>query len=217
MTFERTLIIAPHPDDEVLGCGGFMSRAQREGWEVHLAVATTNNSEVRLAELEDCCEHFGVASMTMFYPNASFWLDAIPSADLVRHVERCVESVRPSCVMLPPSQSFHQEHRAVSESALAALRPSGATGRWSPELVLCYEAPFDSWTTTGEQFRPTMYFALTEDDVESKVHGMRIHASQERPVPSERSSQAITGLAMLRGGQCGHAYAEAYEVRRCVW
>lgn len=193
-----------------------MSRAMTEGWQVHLAVATTNNSEVRLRELDLVCEMFGVASLTMFYPNASFWLDAIPSADLVRHVERCVESVQPSCVMLPTSGSFHQEHRAVSESALAALRPSGATGRWRPSLVLCYEAPFDSWTVFGEQFKPNYYLALNQHNVDDKVRGMQAHGSQFRPSPSERSPQAIQALAMLRGAQCGEHYAEAYEVRRCV-
>ena len=213
MLYGQTLIIAPHPDDEVLGCGGYMAKAQRSGFAVHLAVATTNNSEVRLQELDKCAKHFNLASTTMFYPNASFWLDSIPNADLVRYIERCIETTHPICIMLPHPDSFHQEHRAVSQATFAALRPSGGTGRWRPSVVALYEAPFDSWTLTGSQFRPTMYVALNQHDLDKKIQGMAIHASQDRPAPSERSSDAIRGLAGLRGAQCGEKWAEAYELR----
>jgi len=209
----RTLIIAPHPDDEVLGCGGFMSKSKRLGGEVHLAVATTNNNEVRLRELDKCCEFFGVKSLTMFYPNSSFWLDAIPNADLVRHVERCIETVRPVNIFYPTYDSFHQEHRAVSTAVTAAIRPSGATGRWRPSLAAIYEAPFDSWTLSGSQIKPTLYFELNQHDIDNKVEGMNIHASQTRPSPSERSTESIMGLAALRGAQSGTKWAEAYELR----
>lgn len=217
MQFRRALIIAPHPDDEILGCGGFMSFAKAQGIDVHLAVATTNNSEVRLAELDSVCRYFWVKSSTMFYPNTAFWLDAIPLADLVRHVERCVESVQPDVVFAPTPDSFHQEHRAVSQAVLAALRPSGATGRHAPSVVAFYEAPFDSWTVSGSGFRPNSYLPLTADQVDDKVHGMTLHASQVRPKPSERSEEAIRALAALRGSQVGAEYAEAYEVRRWLW
>lgn len=210
---ENVLILAPHPDDEVLGCGGLMSKMKSLGGKVTVAVATTNNSEKRLSELAEACEHFGVDDLTMFYPNSSFWMDAIPSADLVRHVERALDDYEPDAVLIPYASTFHQEHRALSHAALAAMRPSGATGRHRPNMIAMYEEPFDSWTIESTQFRPTFYIPLSAEDIDNKVIGMEIHASQARPAPSERSAEAIRSLAAYRGSQCGSNYAEAYEIR----
>ena len=211
MLYNRTLIIAPHPDDEVLGCGGLISRSVRENKQVFVAYATCAD-DVRHSELVESCKFLGVTDFAI-YSASRIWLDILPVNNLVSWVESLVNSWTPDCILFPTPTGFHQEHRAMALATLAALRPSGGTGRCRPSTMAVYEEPFDSWTDDGNQFRPTMYVSLEQQDIDNKCQAMHLHKSQDRPSPSERSEDAIRALAALRGAQCGHSFAEAYEIR----
>ena len=215
MLYERTLIIAPHPDDDILGCGGLMSKVDRHGGSVHVAVACVAN-DVRRNELQSACDFLGVEDITVFYDKPDFWLDSLPLNELVNKVESVIQSYKPSAVLIPEPMGFHQEHRAVAGATMAALRPQGGTGRWMPPFTAVYEEPSDVWTLSTDAHRPTWFVELSAIDLERKIAAMDLHVSQVRPEPSERSSMAISALAMLRGSQAGFKYAEAYEVRRCL-
>lgn len=212
--FKRLMVLAPHPDDEAIGCGGTINRVVRDGGEAAVLYGTVPDA-VRLAEAEAACNLLG-AEMMAFSTHPSKQLDEYPMPNLVAFIEDAIQRWRPTALVLPHPDGFHHEHRAMAEAGVAATRPNGATGRHRPPVVAVYEEPFDCWvlTSTQTQFSPSLYVELEDADIAAKCAAMDAHASQVRPSPSERSTQALLSMAGLRGAQAGARYAEAFELRR---
>lgn len=205
--------MAPHPDDEVLGAGGLISRLSRTGREAIICCGRIPNRE-RLDELNKSAHILGGTTSILTGSKAAERLDSIPAADLVAMVERELREQTPDCLLIPEPMSFHQEHRALANACLAACRPSAGSDRHRPALICTYEAPFDTWTLGGGGPASTMFVTLEERDVKAKQEAMLAHKSQVRDFPSERSVEAIEALARLRGAQSGVMFAESYVVRR---
>lgn len=213
MLAERILVLAPHPDDEVLGAGGTIARSVRQGGSVTVVCFVAD--EPRTLELKDACSVLGVTDVrTVFHP-ACGWLDHRALVELIHPIESIVDELTPDLVLMPSPHASHQEHRAVAEACYSALRPVGATGRRTVPAVWNYEYSGDHWAIHGFD-QPAAFVVLGQDDLDAKVEAMRRHASQVRDVPSERSIDALIALARLRGSQVGQPYAEAFDVRRLV-
>jgi len=215
---KRVMVLAPHADDEVLGAGGLLSRLVREQGEA-LVVYGNFPTDTRMREAMN-----GLAVLADFeeridydflpFENMDCELDKLPLKRIITEIEDRVQRFRPDLVIMPEPGGFNQDHRAISEAALAALRPNGGTFNFRPPMVAVYEEPSDYWTLETEQHHPILYVTLTDEDLERKCQAMRAHISQDRPHPSERGVEAIKALAVLRGAQAGVPLAEAFEVRR---
>jgi len=214
---KRVMVLAPHPDDEVLGAGGLLSRLAREKSDALVVYGSMPNETRRmeaktgLSILDDFSERIDYEYL---YAETDGDLDTFPMKTLVIDIENYIQRFMPDLVIMPEPGGFHQDHRAISQAAMAALRPNGGTFNFRPPIVAVYEEPSDYWTLETEQHHPILYVTLTDEDIEHKCQAMRSHISQDRPHPSERSVEAIESLAVLRGAQAGVHLAEAYEVRR---
>ena len=214
------LVLAPHPDDEVLGCGGAIGRHAAAGGDVHVAIVTkagpplfgedvarTGRSEARAAHAV-----LGVVDTHLLdFPAAG--LDRVAHADLNRALDELVASIRPSTVFVPFAGDLHADHQAVFRSALVATRP-GRAG--APGSVLAYETLSETnWRapTMTPAFDPNVFVDVS-DHLERKLEAMACYASQLRPSPHERSLVAIRALAELRGSTVGVAAAEAFVLIR---
>ena len=211
------MVLAPHPDDEVLGAGGLLSRLAREKSDALVIYGSMPNdtrmmeAKTGLSVLDDFSERIDYEYL---YAETDGDLDTFPMKTLVTDIENYIQRFMPDLVIMPEPGGFHQDHRAISQAAIAALRPNGGTFNFRPPIVAVYEEPSDYWTLETEQHHPILYVTLTDEDIERKCQAMRSHISQDRPHPSERSVEAIQALAVLRGAQAGVHLAEAYEVRR---
>ena len=228
---QRVLIVAPHPDDELIGCGALIRRIKREGGEVHvlyMTVADTadfsstgiSTEEERLAEIDRSARFIGIDSYDVALPG---WqnhlrLDTIPRQQLVAIFERrdsqlSITGLRPTAIIFTDATSYNQDHQAVARAAVTALRPGPDEFRHQPSLVLTYEEVADGWS--GDQVPGRNFFAGVEpDDVDQKIAALRLQASQWREHPHTRSEQALRGLALVRGAQCGLPCAEAFRCLR---
>jgi LmbE family N-acetylglucosaminyl deacetylase len=214
---KRVMVLAPHPDDEVLGAGGLLSRLAREKSDALVIYGSMPNdtrmmeAKTGLSVLDDFSERIDYEYL---YSETDGDLDQFPMKTLITDIETYIQRFMPDLVIMPEPGGFHQDHRAISQAAIAALRPNGGTFNFRPPIVAVYEEPSDYWTLETEQHHPILYVTLTDEDIERKCQAMRSHISQDRPHPSERSVEAIRALAVLRGAQAGVHLAEAYEVRR---
>lgn len=216
----RILVVAPHPDDEVLGAGGTIARAVAGGQEVFVVIATRaypphfDADLVARGRAEAALAHalLGVRETFAFdFPAAA--LDTVDHRDMNAAFGRLVREVRPDVLLLPFPGDIHRDHQLVFESALVAARPNGGV---APRRVYCYEtlsetnwnAPF---LTPG--FQPNVFVDVSEH-VETKVRAMETYASQVQPFPHERSAEAIRALAALRGSTIGVRAAEAFVLVR---
>ena len=216
------LVLAPHPDDEILGAGGAMARWVLEGHTVHVGIVTRGQPPLysdageALCQAEARAAHrlLGIAT-TRFLDFPAAELDVTPHRELNEALAELLHSCAPAELYLPFLGDVHLDHQLVFRSALVAARPC-RTG--SPRAVYAYEtlsetnwnAPF---LTPG--FTPNHFVDITRT-LDTKVEAMALYRSQLQPPPHERSLAALRALATLRGATVGLGAAEAFITLRTV-
>ncbi|MFE3757923.1 PIG-L deacetylase family protein [Nocardia tengchongensis] len=229
---QRVLIIAPHPDDEAIGCGGLISRVTREGGEVFVLWLTIadirdfsqegrSTAQQRRHEMQAAHTFWPLRGSHLALPGAAYnlRLDAMAQADLIDLIERgdhplSLSTLAPTVIAFPDPSSYNQDHAAVGAAAITALRPGPDAHRRQPGLALMYEEVGDTWTTQPVIAPRNFFVELTTDDLDRKIAGLRVHASQWRDEPHTRSETALRAMAAVRGAQCGSRFAEAYYCAR---
>jgi N-acetylglucosamine malate deacetylase 1 len=217
------LIVAPHPDDEVLGCGGTIARLTEAGREVHVAIVTTGTpprfspEQAKTVRAEAAVSHkmLGVAQ-THWLDLPAAELDRVPHADLNAAIARVFAAVRPSTAFVPFVGDVHLDHQLVFRSCLVAARPRDDA---APARLLAYETLSETnWGAPGidPAFAPTVFIDIAET-LERKIAAFAAFASQCRDFPDERSPEAIRALAILRGATVHRRAAEAFILVRAIW
>lgn len=215
----KTIIVAPHADDELLGCGGTLLRRVNEGGRVAWLLMTAITKEAgwaadkiqqRAAEIERVREGLQVAPHHLYalgLPTAE--LDRIPMSTLVRKISEVFVDFQPDEVLLPYPGDAHSDHRVTFEAASACTK-------WfrysSVKRVLAYETP--SETDFGIDPRDGGFKANVFVDIgrqlDKKLELMRVYESEIGEFPFPRSEKALRSLAQLRGSQAGFDAAEAF-------
>ncbi len=216
------LVMAPHPDDEVLGAGGTIARMSAAGSDVHIGVVTrgteplfSEEANVR-AKREAAAAHqvLGVAK-THFLEFPAAELDTIQHRELNRAIAELMRDVAPDVVFVPFPGDIHKDHQIVFESSLVAVRPTG--GR-VPESVYAYETLSETnWNAPylTPSFAPNVWMDITEH-LDTKLAAMKKYASQLKQFPNERSERSLRALAELRGSTVGVEAAEAFVLVRQI-
>lgn len=229
----KRLVIAPHVDDDVLGCGGILDAETTTfycGVDLHHVVTSTERHSEACAVAERTGGRFwwptapfgtatsdatAVSSLTesIQRPGCSYYFTTrrvnhydVPS--LIADIESTINEEQPEEVYLP-WPSYNQDHRAVYEAALVALRPHDRN-HFVPRVFI-YEGSqvaYWDWANPGAAFRPTYFVAI---DIEEKLARYACMRSQVRGM---RSPEALRALAVLRGGEIGVQYAEAFQIIR---
>ncbi|MHB2021017.1 MAG: PIG-L deacetylase family protein [Candidatus Xenobia bacterium] len=226
----KILCIAPHADDESLGCGGLMVRAQEEGARVYILVVSvgnlvrvTSNGEMvqgttRREELAKAAGVLGVEDWELLFDDEEthLRLDAMPRRDLAALLERdarlSIGRLAPDLVLLP-ALSYNQDHEAVLRAGLVACRPHDPAAKPVPSHVWLYEYPPLSWNLRHENFKPGVYVDISKH-LDRKLEAYASHASQVRDGVHQNSLENVSALARLRGKEVGVEAAEAFEVLR---
>ena len=219
----KTLVIAPHPDDELLGCGGTLLRRVAEGGSVGWLLMTAITEEAgwqrekvaqRASEIQQVREGLGVHSEHFFpldFPTAE--LDSIPMSSLISRISNVFKQFEPEEVLLPYPGDVHSDHRITFEAACACTK-------WfrysSVRRVLVYETP--SETDFGidprdSGFRPNVFVDISQY-IDRKLELMAIYESEMGEFPFPRSETALRALAQARGSQAGFEAAEAFMLLR---
>ncbi len=226
--FDRVLVVSPHADDEVLGCGGLLAALRRSQVPVHvvylaidgmehygLAKATTFRE--RLGEVERVADLLGFG-YSIAYPDQGLTerLDTVPLRELVDLVQTALDQQRPDLLLLPAGSDYDQDHVACHRAGFAAARPigSGQFGKWLVPDVWSYEMSKIQWADAPLP-RFSQFVDIT-DDLDAKLAALRLYASQYRPAPHIRSEESVTALATLRGAEAGTRFAEAFSVHRSI-
>jgi LmbE family N-acetylglucosaminyl deacetylase len=216
----RVLVVAPHPDDETLGCGGTLLRLAREGAEIAWLIVTSMSEgggfakesiETRDREIAKVGELYGFSSVfRLNLPTRQ--LDTYPVAELIGRLAAVFKSFGPEQVFLPHRRDVHTDHRAVFDAASACTK-------WfrynSVRRVVAYETLSETeFTLEGQPgFHPN-YFVDITDFLDKKIEIMAVYESEMSQFPFPRSVEAIRALATLRGASSGFKAAEAFQLLR---
>jgi LmbE family N-acetylglucosaminyl deacetylase len=216
----KMTVIAPHPDDEVLGAGGTIARFADEGIEVSVLIVSGHLPplyppeafETTRREAEESLKLLGVSRWEFLKIPATL-VHKIPVAELNGKISRFVRETNSEVVLLPfPDR--HIDHRTIFDSSVVACRPVRDS---APKIVLAYETLSEThWNVPGIEptFAPD-FFVDTSLYMDKKQAALNSYASQILSAPS-RSLDACMALAKFRGSQNGCTYAEAFKVVRIV-
>jgi LmbE family N-acetylglucosaminyl deacetylase len=225
--FDRVLVISPHADDEVLGCGGLIAAQVEAGAEVHVLYLAVDGMRhygldgatsyrQRLEEIEAVRGMLGF-SYEIAYGDRDLTerLDTLPRRELVDLFERAINERRPDLLLLPSFADYDQDHLAVFGAGFAAARPIAQQfGKWLVPTVLLYEMSKIQWAAEPMP-RSTAYCDISSY-MGRKLEALRGYKSQHRPSPHIRSEESVAALATLRGAEIGVTHAEAFGVLREV-
>ncbi|MCQ6265564.1 PIG-L family deacetylase [Fictibacillus sp. WQ 8-8] len=217
---ERILIIAPHSDDEVLGCGGLIERACRLGNHVKVVIAALGETtfihsgmkvtaDIRKKELSDALSFLGCEDYEVLFEDKEGILDTIPQKQLVSKIDDILMSFKPSMVFIP-YPSFHQDHKALFHACMASLRPQP---HLNYKLIAMYEYPLIVWQYPRINNAGELFLDLSEK-IDMKVEAMKMHVSQIRESQHLISPESIKKWAEKRGMENGSQYAEKYYILR---
>jgi LmbE family N-acetylglucosaminyl deacetylase len=219
-TFGRTLVVAPHPDDEILGAGGTIARLANAGQDVVVAVVTTGQppdyspehvDRVR-SEAEEAHKLLGVRE-TLWLGLPAARLAETPRNQLNAAVRKAVIDIVPRTILVPFIGDIHIDHQLVFEAAMVASRPHQ---REFPTTILAYETLSETnWNAPllTPAFTPNVFVDIS-DTLETKLRAMKLFGSQVREAPHERSLEALRALATLRGATVHRDAAEAFVLVR---
>jgi LmbE family N-acetylglucosaminyl deacetylase len=211
------VVVAPHPDDETLGCGGTLLKHVARGDRVHWIVFTCISTEQgftkervlsRDDEIRRVAESYGFAGTHLLnFPTMQ--LDRVPKADLVGALGVVVRQLGVHTLYVPYRNDAHSDHAAVFDACATCTK----TFRYpSVRSVRAYETL--SETEYGMKpedpgFRPNLFVDIAEY-IDQKLEIMSIYASEMAAFPFPRSDVALQAQAQLRGTQCGATAAEAF-------
>lgn len=213
----KILIIAPHPDDEVLGCGGTIAKHTKEGDEVYLCIVTKGYTpdwseefiKNRPKEIEKANKILGIKK-TYFLDYPTVKLDTIPQKELNEAISKVVNEVKPDILYIPHKGDLNKDHRLVFESSLVATRPANH----KVKKILSYETLSESeWGQPIEVFISNVYVDISET-FGKKIEAMKAYGSELKQYPHPRSLEIIEALAKKRGSEVGVKFAEAFMLIR---
>lgn len=220
------LVIAAHPDDEVLGCGGTIARLVRAGQPVWIAIlgegVTARYGErsqadpLQVEALRETSHRVGalLGARTVFHfglPDNRF--DTVPLLDLVKRIEGLVAELRPEVVYTQHGGDLNIDHAITFRATLTATRPIAGL---SVRRVVAYEVPSSTEWAFG-QFAPAFCPNIFVDigaTLGAKVAAMQQYETEARPFPHPRSPEALRAIARRWGSVAGLEAAEAFQLIR---
>ena len=220
------LVIAAHPDDEVLGCGGTIAQLAQEGHDVYIAILGEGITsrykqrgqvdktliEALYARSRRVAELLGAKPPFMYdLPDNRF--DTVPLLDVIKIVEELVERLRPQVIYTHHGGDLNIDHKITYDAVLTATRPMMGC---PVKEIYAFEVPSSTEWAFETTFSPDTYVDII-DTLTRKTHAMQLYESEARPFPHPRSPQALQALATWRGSTIGVEAAEAFQtIRRLI-
>ena len=220
---KNVLIVAPHADDEILGCGGIMAKSQIKDVAVYVAIVTNGNlgapelfkkegtEKVRSEALE--AHRFLGVKKTFFLDFPAPRLDTIPSYKLSLELEKIIRENQITDLYLPHRGDIHKDHRITYEAALVSARPINKN---PVKRILSYETLSETeWAApfSDDAFIPTVFEDISEF-IKIKKKAFQFFTTQEKRFPHPRSLKTIEILSNFRGATIGVNNAEAFMLIR---
>lgn len=222
---KKILVLAPHADDEVLGCGGTINKFSSSGSDIYTVILTNayfGAPEIFSKNLVSKIRKEAISANKILQIRKLFFedfpapsLDQFPLYKIADKILEYINTIKPNTVFIPSEKDSHIDHKIIHSAAMVALRP---IQNHVVNNVLAYETL--SETHWGEQtnslFSPNYFEKLTKQNIKIKNQSFSKYKSQIKKFPHPRSKNGIEILSKFRGMQIDSDYAEAFEVKRLI-
>ena len=222
---KKVLVVAAHPDDEILGCGGTMARHAQCDDEVHVVfmadgvTSRTDNKEIisqigdRNSAAVEACQIIG-AQPPIFLGFPDNQMDTVPLLDISKALEEVVAALQPQIVYTHYAHDLNIDHQITHQAVMVSCRPLPGT---SVSEIYSFEVLSSSgWRGGGtEQSFVPNYFVEVAQVWEHKIAALNCYRGEMRDYP--RSIEGLVALATFRGVNIGHDKVEAFQLERGNW
>ena len=223
---DKILVVAAHPDDEVLGCGGTIARLAQNGNPVHIAILgegissrqpeQEKQNQVDIKILHSRCRRAAKilkAQDVLLYNLPDNRFDTIPLLNLIKIVEQLIDDIKPLLVFTHHAGDLNIDHALTHRAVLTAARPLAAC---PVKRIYAFEVPSSTEWSFGQlkpAFQPNVFFDISTT-LNAKLEAMQIYASECPPGFHPRTLEALKATAHRWGGITGLEAAEAFELIR---
>lgn len=223
------LVVAAHPDDEVLGCGGTIAKLAQKGHSVHILILAegitsrevSRDRDSKREELNDLAviaeksaKILGAKSIQLkSFPDNR--MDGVEQLEVVKVIEQIIDDMKPHTVLTHHCGDVNVDHRVVHQSVITACRPTPAQ---CVKRILAFEVPSSTEWQVNAGFSPFQpnWFETIDSVFDVKIEALKIYQKEMRSWPHPRSFEAVSHLAKWRGATVGVNYAESFILLRHV-
>ena len=213
----KVLVVAVHPDDETLGCGGTLLKCKANGDEIHWLIITEakvvdgfsqDSIDIRIQEIEEVKNAYDFDSaINLKLPTMR--IDELSMSKLIIQISKVIKDIKPNIIFLPFKGDVHSDHRKIFEASYSCTK----SFRY-PFIKKIYMMETLSETefapsTKEDSFIPNVFVDISEF-FERKIEIMKLFKSEIDEHPFPRSERNLRALATLRGATCGCEYAESF-------
>jgi len=220
------LIVAAHPDDEVLGCGGAIARLIKEGYEAYtliLGEGITSRDDMRdkkrreeeitelKGEAKEANKILGVKEIFFYdFPDNRF--DTIPFLDIVKVVEKVKNSINSEIIFTHYEKDLNIDHQITLRAVITATRPLKEE---SVKEIFSFEIPSSTEWNYPLSFSPDVFFDISTT-IDIKIKALEKYKTELEKYPHPRSLEGVKLIAKNWGTKVGLEYAEAFKVVRIL-
>ena len=214
---KKIIVVAPHPDDETLGCGGTLLKYKSVGAEIQWLIVTAMVKEAgytqaqidkRESEMAAVSEAYGFSKVHQLkIPTGT--LSDFPEGQLIEQISAIIQSEEPDCVFTNLRHDAHSDHRVTFDATLSACKSFRAS---FVKRLLAYETVSETefgLRPHANSFTPNCYESI-EGFLDKKLSILRLFESEIGDFPFPRSLEVVEALAKIRGSQCNARAAEAF-------
>ena len=214
------LVLAPHPDDEVLGCGGTIAKYTENGDDVYVAIVTKGREPLFSAEQVENVRNECLKADRFLGVKETIFMDF--PASMIENVQRykfneafiqIIQRIRPDIVYIPHRGDMQLDHKMVVDAAMVALRPKY---KHVVKRIYAYETLSETgWDIPNvtNEFIPNVYNNISKF-MDKKIEAMQMFKTQLSAYPAARSLRTVEALAMYRGATVNMNAAEAFYIVR---
>jgi len=218
------LVIAPHPDDETLGCGGTLLRHKAQSDSIHWLIMTSmsekggyssKNIKQRSTEINSVADAYSFDSVHQADFDSSR-LDLVPKVDLIDEIASFINVIKPDTIYLPYRNDAHSDHKIVFDGTAACTK----SFRFPfVKKIRAYETLSETefgLSPEDRGFHPNLFINISQF-LDQKIEIMELYNGEMGDHPFPRSAINIRSLAILRGATSGCNYAESFMSLKEIW
>jgi LmbE family N-acetylglucosaminyl deacetylase len=221
---KKVLIISPHADDEILGCGGFISKYSKNTYQINVLILTNANKgapelytpeDIKFIRKEAEIANKLIGTRKIYFENLpAVNLNNYPVYRISNIIDKYIKKIKPEIILIPSGNDIHDDHKIVHKAAKVSMRPNKTSNL---KIILSYEVLSETeWNEDGKSFNPNYFVHLKKKDIKKKINAFLKYKSQVKKFPHPRSKEGIVNLSKVRGGQIHREYAEAFRVEKIL-
>tara|TARA_Y100000768_G_scaffold138047_3_gene102831 strand:- start:27 stop:719 length:693 start_codon:yes stop_codon:yes gene_type:complete len=224
---KKVLVLACHPDDDILGCGGYFDKFKYKYQfrVVFLAEGSScryNNHEKYKKKInndilfrEKCAikalKTFSISNVC-FYNNICGQLNKLPQININKIIEKEIKVFKPNIILTHSNKDLNLDHKTISEAVMVATRPTKIKEIVSE--IYSFEILSSTHWNFQNSFKPQYFIELSKTNIMNKWKALKCYPTEIIKKPYPRSFYGLETLAKFRGMQCGSIYAESFEIIR---